>query len=191
MEGVRVRENLPSLSFNSIFFNQRINPEGNKYIGSGKLDGNGIPPDFFDNVNIRKAFSYSFDWGTYIEDAYSGAGIQGKSPIPQGVPYYNPDQETYHYDPERATELFREAYGGRLWDVGFEIRNPYISGTPEYKAALDILAASLRRINPKFTIEPIALSWPTLYSAEQQNMVHWTLVHGPMTIQTQITTFSG
>src|SRR5215216_2456884 len=34
------------------------------YIGSGQLDGNGIPADFFGDIHIRKAFSYSFDFET-------------------------------------------------------------------------------------------------------------------------------
>ena len=32
------------------------------YIGSGQLDGNGVPPDFFSDLHIRKAFAYSFDF---------------------------------------------------------------------------------------------------------------------------------
>src|SRR5512140_1124350 len=47
-------------------------PVQNPYIGSGKLDGNGIPPDFFTDVNVRKGFSYSFDWDTFITDVYKG-----------------------------------------------------------------------------------------------------------------------
>ena len=31
-------------------------------IGSCKLDGNGIPPDFFSDVHVRKAFNYCFDF---------------------------------------------------------------------------------------------------------------------------------
>jgi predicted small secreted protein len=33
----------------------------NPYLGSNKLDGNGVPKTFFDDVHIRKGFAYAFD----------------------------------------------------------------------------------------------------------------------------------
>ncbi len=44
------------------------------YIGSGQLDGNGVPTDFFADVHIRKAFSYAFDWDTFINRCVSRRG---------------------------------------------------------------------------------------------------------------------
>ncbi len=167
LEGVTVTKDLPQLAITAIFFNQAINPKGNPYIGSGKLDGKGIPPDFFSDIAVRKAFNYTFDWKTYINDVYGGAAIQAKGPIPRGVPFYNPDQETYHYDPKKAEEFFKQAWGGKLWNVGFTFKLPYISGISEYKAAVDLLRMNLKRINPKFNIEAVALPWATLYDAEQ------------------------
>jgi peptide/nickel transport system substrate-binding protein len=38
---------VPQLSVTAAFFCQKINPTGNPNIGSGKLDGNGIPPEGF------------------------------------------------------------------------------------------------------------------------------------------------
>jgi len=32
-----------------------------QYLGSNKLDGNGAPPTFFDDVHIRRGFAYAFD----------------------------------------------------------------------------------------------------------------------------------
>ena len=47
-------------------FNWQINVEGgNPYVGSGELDGNGIPPDFFSDIHVRKAFNYCFDFQTH------------------------------------------------------------------------------------------------------------------------------
>ena len=47
---------------------------GNPYIGSGELDGNGIPADFFSDVHVRKAFNYCFDYDAYIDDASGWRG---------------------------------------------------------------------------------------------------------------------
>ena len=50
----------------------------NKRIGSGALDGKGIPPDFFSDIHIRKAFNYSFDWDTYIKQVQNGEAKLGR-----------------------------------------------------------------------------------------------------------------
>ncbi|MBI4769491.1 MAG: hypothetical protein HY784_03520, partial [Chloroflexi bacterium] len=51
---------LPSVSRTDVFmnFNVVVDESGvNPYIGSGQLDGNGIPPDFFSDINVRRAFN--------------------------------------------------------------------------------------------------------------------------------------
>ena len=58
----------------------------NPYIGSGKLDGNGIPADFFSDVHIRKAFAYCFDCDTLINDVFSGEAIQSLQLTLPGMP---------------------------------------------------------------------------------------------------------
>ena len=52
--GLRLYE-VPQLGFTAAMFCRKINPTGNPNIGSGKLDGNGIPPDFFSDINVRKS----------------------------------------------------------------------------------------------------------------------------------------
>ncbi|MCK5569382.1 MAG: ABC transporter substrate-binding protein, partial [Spirochaetes bacterium] len=64
LEGVTIYKDLPRLSNTAVFFNFEINPEANQTIWRGKLDGQGISPDFFTDINIRKAFAHSFDHET-------------------------------------------------------------------------------------------------------------------------------
>lgn len=68
-EGIRYVTNLPEMVIDVLFFTFETDPN-NPYIGSGKLDGKGIPSDFFSDINVRKAFVYAFDWKTYIEQAW-------------------------------------------------------------------------------------------------------------------------
>jgi len=56
-----------------------------EYIGSGALDGDGIPVDFFSDEHVRKAFCYAFDYDTYIAEAMSGQGVQRGSPVVDGL----------------------------------------------------------------------------------------------------------
>ena len=99
----------------------------NPYIGSGKLDGNGIPSDFFSDVNIRKGFSYAFDWDTFISDVYKGEAVQSlEIPLP-GMPGYDAAAPHYTMDLDKATAAFKastlkSADGKSVWDVGFRMQ---------------------------------------------------------------------
>ena len=86
------------------FFNFKINVTGgNNFIGSGKLDGNGIPANFFSDIHVRKAFAYCFDWDTYIKDVEQGYGTQANDVMLIGMignsdktPKYTMDTHEVH-----------------------------------------------------------------------------------------------
>ena len=160
-DGVSVYEALPTL-MNQAFFFQFIINENSTMIGSGKLDGSGIPLDFFSDVNVRKGFAYAFDWDAYVKDGLSGYGAQIASPMVQGIPYYDPGWPEYTYDPAKAEEYLRVAWGGKLWDTGFELTLVYTSGEITGKVACEILQTNLFNINPKFKINLQIMSWPSM-----------------------------
>jgi len=109
--GVRTLKYLPGVFNEAVFFNYDVPVEGNPNVGSGKLDGQGIPGDFFTDIHIRKAFNYCFDWKRFIDEVYLGEAKQSRGPIPSSLPYYNPDQPVYSYDLEKAAEEFKLAWG--------------------------------------------------------------------------------
>jgi len=164
MPGVRLIKGQIRMALGYIFLNQAIKAEGNPYIGSGRLDGEGIPPDFFTDIDVRKGFNYAFDWKTYIEQALKGEAEQAKGPIPRGVPYFNPENPVYHLDLEKAKEHFQRAWGGQVWEKGFKFTAIYVSGGQASKTALEILRRNLRRINPKFRMEIQNVEWSALLS---------------------------
>ena len=63
---------LESTTRTDVFFTFSINAEGNNFIGSGKLDGNGIPADFFSDIHVRKAFAYCFNYEQYLHRRAAG-----------------------------------------------------------------------------------------------------------------------
>ena len=74
----------------------QINNEGgNPYLGSGQLDGDGIPPDFFSDIHVRKAFNYCFDWEAFIAEVYQGEAVQNYGPFNAGLIGYDPDAQHY------------------------------------------------------------------------------------------------
>jgi len=161
--GISVYENVLTLLNQALFFQFDIDPYSTM-IGSGQLDGNGIPIDFFTDTDVRKGFAYAFDWDTYINDAMVGYGEQISSPIVKGVPYYKPDWPSYELDLIKAEEHLKTAWNGSLWENGFEMTLVYASGDITGKVACEILQYNLFEINPLFKINIQLMAWPTILS---------------------------
>lgn len=163
LPGVKVVEGLPQVTNTVLFYSFTIPVQGNEdLVGSGKLDGKGIPSDFFADADVRRAFNYSFDYQAFLEEVAHGAGVTPKGPIPQSLPYVNLDQEYYTHDLEKAEEHFRKAFGGELWERGFEVGIVYNTGNNTRKTALEILEHNIESINPKFKVNVIGLEWATV-----------------------------
>ncbi|MCJ7621099.1 MAG: ABC transporter substrate-binding protein [Anaerolineae bacterium] len=155
--------NMPSVSSADIFLNQKVNVEGgNPYIGSGALDGDGIPPDFFSDIHVRKAFNYCFDWDTYIEEAYLGEAIQRRGPIIEGHIGYTPDSEVFSFDMAKCEEEFKLAWDGAVWETGFYVIIQYNSGNDQRRTAAEILEANIESLNEgKFSVSVLDVPWAT------------------------------
>jgi peptide/nickel transport system substrate-binding protein len=154
--------NLPQVSAADVFFNQNVNVEGgNPYLGSGELDGNGIPPDFFSDEHVRKAFNYCFDFETFLEEAWLGEAIQRRGPIIAGHIGYTPDSEVFSYDLAKCEEEFKLAWDGAVWDTGFYLVSTYNSGNDQRRTAAEIIEANVESINDNFSISVLDVPWPT------------------------------
>jgi peptide/nickel transport system substrate-binding protein len=172
LTGVEIIDDLPLLMVSpAIEFCYRIEPKGNPYIGSGKLDGDGIPPDFFADRDVRKGFAYSFDYAGFIRDTLRGKGTQATGFIPKGMPAYNPLQKTYSLDLEKAAEHFRKARGGQVWKRGFRLSILYSAGGTSREIIGQILKRNVEKLNPRFKIDLRAVEWPTLLDAQDHSKI--------------------
>ncbi|MEE9191371.1 MAG: ABC transporter substrate-binding protein [Candidatus Aerophobetes bacterium] len=169
LEGIRVHKNLPVLACTAAFYNFQINPEGNADIGSAELDGQGIPPDFFSDKDVRLGFSYSFDWDIYLRDVWLGEAYQPVSPIVRGLPYLNPDQPVYKYDKAKAEEHFKKAWGGQVWEKGFKMTILYNIGNAQRRTAAHMFEDNLEVLNPKFSIDVRPVDWATYVRELRKN----------------------
>ena len=154
-------KDLPELVGVAVYFNQDIDMEGNDYVGTGQLDGNGIPADFFSDVDVRKGMCYAFDYETFLAEVMLGEALQVASPIVDGLYGFNPNAEMYDYDLAKAEEHFRAAWGGEVWEKGFKVTLLYNAGNDMRKAVCEILAENVFSINPKFQITVLPLDWGT------------------------------
>ncbi len=157
MKGLRLYE-VPQLAFTAGMFCRKVNPTGNPNIGSGKLDGNGIPPDFFSDINARKAFQHAFDRETYKRDVFNDLVIMPTSPNIRGLPYHR-DVPVYPFDLKKSKAFMRKAWGGKVWEKGFKMVIAYNTGNEMREAAALMLAENIRSLNPRFRIEVRNVEW--------------------------------
>ncbi|HUE98868.1 MAG TPA: ABC transporter substrate-binding protein [Anaerolineales bacterium] len=157
-----------------IFFNFDVsNPDGsNTYLGSGQLDGNGIPADFFNDPHIRKAFNYCFDWDTYIGDIFNGEAIQSKSLAIEDMPGWNEDDPTYSFDLAKCEEEFKLADAdkdgipagedpeGDIWTTGFRFSGTYNQGNTTRQTLVEMVSLNVNTVNELFIVESVGLPWP-------------------------------
>src|SRR5436190_3106523 len=162
---LRLYKGMPTSTNAAILLNQMVNTTGGSTrLGSGKLDGNGIPPDFFSDINLRKAFNYAFDWDTFIKDVEHGEAEQALGPIVDGLLGYDAKQAKYSHDLTKAADAFKastikSADGKSVWDTGFKFQYVYNEGNDNRKVAGEILKDNLSKINPKFQIDITSEPW--------------------------------
>ena len=163
---------LPQLAMTPAQFNQSINVEGgNPFAGSGALDGNGIPADFFQDVHVRRAFSYCFDYEAMINDALNGEGIQSQGPIIAGMlGYREGEAPLFSYDPVKCEEEFKLA-DGDVWETGFYFQMAYNTGNDTRRLSSEILKAGIEAVNDKFSITVVGMPWPVLLNARRAGKI--------------------
>lgn len=169
--GLKFYKDLTELSNRGISFNQKIAATDNPYIYSGKLDGAGVPPDFFSNKDVRMAFTYAFNKPVYLKDINKGFGIAAETPIPAGLPYFNPELKAYPYDLKKAEEFFKKAYGGQLWEKGFQLDLTYNTGNEVREQTMKLLAESITSLNPKFKVTPRSVEWATFVNQQNKRLL--------------------
>ena len=152
ISGVTVTQNA-GLSLYGFFMTHDIDGSATNYLGSGKLDGNGIPADFFSDVNVRKGFATAFDYDTFIADVLQGAAAQQNTVAIEGLIGYTEESPKYTTDPEQAAEYFKNAFGGQVWENGFTLPAFFNSGNTTRQQGLQILKQNVEALNPKFKIE--------------------------------------
>ncbi len=162
----------PAIASQDLFFTFNISETSN-YVGSGTLDGNGIPLDFFSDVHVRKGFAYSFDWDTYISDVFDGEAVQQPVLARAGMPGYEADAPVYTLDLDKAAEEFKLADvdkdgvpagddpEGDIWTVGFRLQALYNQGNTSRQVVSEILSSNLATVNELFVVETVGLPWPT------------------------------
>jgi len=165
---------LPMLEVDACYMTYSISsgPNSGTLLSPGTYGPNGIPSDFFGNtgialngqtngLDIRQAFAYSFNYTTYIAEAFSGLATVPATAIIPGLEFYNLSIASPYYlnntvtpllSLAKAQGLLYDVDGGpgnpnSLWNKGFTITITYNSGNAGREDGDDLLAAALESMH--------------------------------------------
>ena len=147
----------PTLSLLYIGFNTRIKP--------------------FDDVRVRRAFSYAVNRERIVHEITKMGSIPADGPLPPGMPGHNPDLKRYYYDPDKAKQLLAEA--GYPNGVGLPVIKLWASSkAASTKAELTAYQEYLGKIGVKVEIHS-ETDWPAYVKLLDQGKlpmfrVSWT-----------------
>ena len=170
-KGIKIYKDLASLDTTGAHFNLNINDKDNPSIYSAKLDGNGIPANFFADKDVRLGFIYAWDEQAEIRDGFNGNSTDPVTFMVKGLPYRNPKLESRPHDLAKAKQYFQKAMGGQVWEKGFKFDLLFNSGNLERETAAKILAENVMSINPKFQISVRSLEWSQFSEENKQKRV--------------------
>lgn len=147
---VKIIDGVDAMSVDVIFMNQNI--KSSAKIGSGKLDGRGIPANFFSDPNVRRGFAAAFDYQTYVKQVLEGKGKILTMALPDTFLGYDASIKAPAYNLETAKAYFKKAWGGKVWSNGFSIDVWFNAGNNRRQIAGEVLKSGLETINPKFKL---------------------------------------
>ncbi len=112
----------------------------------------------FQDKRVRQAFNYAIDRDLIVDRLLMGKAYAAGSFLPTSSPAYNPDLESYNYNPEKAKELMREAGYGPDNLLEIEVigeDHPAWGLQP-----LEVAQSDLREIG--FDVKPVVLEGATI-----------------------------
>jgi peptide/nickel transport system substrate-binding protein len=113
-----------------------------------------IPPDFFYDPRVRKAFNLAFDYDAMVNAGLEGFGASGTY-LPPGVLGWSEDAPKYSQDLAEAERLFKET---GWWDRGFEVSLLVEEANPTFLPVGLILKDNLEAMNDNFRVNVLQVA---------------------------------
>lgn len=162
---IQIIENIPSMSVVVVGFSWSI-PSTSKYIGSGKWDGNGIPPDFFSDYYARKAIAHVINYDAMLRDVLKGYGKRIPAALPDGLLGFDPSLPLFRFSLTEARKALEQAWGGRVLRDGAKITVGFNTGNLARQRIAEMIKMYLESIAPgKIKVEIVQMNWPSYLDA--------------------------
>lgn len=109
---------------------------------------------FFDDVEMRTAWSQAFDYSRVVSDVLGGGVLRLAGPFPTGALGHDAALAPTPTDVEAARSHFRAS----RHPSGFEVKIHYAGGSDTRKASASILEASLEALDPRIRVTLVEVS---------------------------------
>ncbi|MCX4692770.1 ABC transporter substrate-binding protein [Streptomyces sp. NBC_01408] len=142
------------------FINQNLDPKS-PAVGSGEFGPDGIHPRAFSDVHLRRMLGHAFDHARYTEEVLDGEGLFHPVPFPAPA-LAGGGRPPADFDLELARKEWELAWDGEVARKGCRLVIHTHEANISRVRAAEILAAGLRQIDPKLTVEIEAMDFVTL-----------------------------
>lgn len=151
---VNIVEGLPTLSMVYSGINQNIDPSS-PYGGvlkttPGQLGEDGIPVDFFSDINVRRGLAYCMDYDSLVTNTLRGNAQQARGPIPEGLQGFDATSPVYSRNVALAAAEFEAAWGGQLPTVGFTFEFLYNTGNTIRQTAAQMMSDCVNSLDANY-----------------------------------------
>lgn len=165
LEGIRLYYDAPALSNDAMFYCLTVDPTS-PYVPKVGTGATAVPkPDLFSDVHMRRAFNYALNFTTYLRDAWWGEAWQQASWWVDGLQPPEAKNTTlvpYNYDPAMMAAELQQAWGGEVWNKGFEIPILYNLGNDQRKIAAEMIRDAFLTLGSKFKVVVVGVDWPVI-----------------------------
>jgi peptide/nickel transport system substrate-binding protein len=141
---------------------------------------NHVPPDFFDDVHMRKAFAYAFPYERYVNEVWLGYAEPATGVLPEGWPWSFNDFP-YYYDLEKAEEELKLAHNGKYHEEGFQMTAAVqMWALPTHGRGFEMLEEELQKINPNIKIIIVGTSWTSMLQTPAMGAINGMIRPDPI-----------
>ncbi len=161
LAGVTLEKLSDEWSINPLgFITQRLDPSC-AAVGSGAFGPDGLPPDAFADVHLRRMLAFCFDHRAYVDDVLDGEAIAHLPPFPgPALPGVEPPPPVF--DLEAARREFRCAGDGAAARAGCRIVIYTHAANISRVRAAEYLARGLSAVSGRIVVEIEAVDFLTL-----------------------------
>jgi peptide/nickel transport system substrate-binding protein len=142
------------------FITQRLDPNC-AAVGSGRFGPDGLPPDAFTDLHLRRMLTLSFDHDRYVTEVLDGEGLPHIPPFP-APSLVDPPTTRPEFDLDRARWHLASACDGEAARRGFRLVVVTHGTNISRLRAAEILAEGVRSLSPRLRVEVEQVDLPKL-----------------------------
>lgn len=171
--GVRIVEN-PSWTVSFLGMNQKFcrGPDDPGFQSCMQQHGDAVPkgadgqsdPLFFNDIEMRKAWTLAFDYDTYYNDILKEHGRMLNGPLPKGIFGYDESIP----QPKQDLAAAKEALAKTEHADGFTITVYFNSGNTVREKTAFLLKQNIESLGPNIRVNVQGLDWSTAFLPKQR-----------------------